>query len=432
MVEFTGQAVEPKKKEDSDSEEEPPDEVRLWEDGFKERYYSSKFDCGEGNIEFRYKLAHEYVLGLCWVLQYYYQGCASWKWYFPYHYAPFASDFVNIGSLSTKFEKGTKPFRPLEQLMGVFPAASSSHVPEPWAVLMSDPDSLIVDFYPVDFKIDLNGKKFAWQGVALLPFVNELRLFEALEPYYKLLTSAERQLVRGRFVRRTIVRRNVRGDDRLYISKHHPEFSFINALYDSKSDMQQEFERSIEGMRGRLLLSEDRVLLGETIDSPVKGLDDLKHNSTVCIRFRDPKYDDNFIFPAKKLPNAVMPPRILRPEDFNNMNSRGRGNWRPQIGMAPARQRVSLNAGGHRMLKGFRSSSGGNWREQGSRNSRGGHQDSGGSGGGHYSQHQQRRFTPYETPRHVSTISSSQVSSRNVHGIFVVVVFFLKVYGNAS
>lgn len=30
-------------------------------------------------------------------------------------------------------------FRPLEQLMSVFPAASSKHVPQPWAILMSDP-----------------------------------------------------------------------------------------------------------------------------------------------------------------------------------------------------------------------------------------------------------------------------------------------------
>lgn len=34
-------------------------------------------------------------------------------------------------------------FRPLEQLMGVFPAASSKHVPEPWAKLMSDPVSIM-------------------------------------------------------------------------------------------------------------------------------------------------------------------------------------------------------------------------------------------------------------------------------------------------
>lgn len=58
-----------------------------------------------------------------------------------------------MGSLSTDFEKGTKPFKPLEQLMSVFPAASSSHVPKPWATLMHDPFSPIIDFYPVDFKV---------------------------------------------------------------------------------------------------------------------------------------------------------------------------------------------------------------------------------------------------------------------------------------
>lgn len=55
--------------------------------------------------------------------------------------------------------------------------------------------SPIIDFYPEDFKIDLNGKKFAWQGVALLPFVDEKRLFKALEPYYDCLTEAESMLV---------------------------------------------------------------------------------------------------------------------------------------------------------------------------------------------------------------------------------------------
>lgn len=37
-----------------DSDEEPPDEVRLWEDGWKERYYQSKFGVeAEDMQEFR-------------------------------------------------------------------------------------------------------------------------------------------------------------------------------------------------------------------------------------------------------------------------------------------------------------------------------------------------------------------------------------------
>ncbi|EFN70493.1 5'-3' exoribonuclease 2-like protein [Camponotus floridanus] len=124
---------------DDDDDEQSHDEVRLWEDGFKDRYYESKFDVSPDNLAFRNNVALQYVRGLCWVLRYYYQGCASWRWYFPYHYAPFASDFINIGGLSTEFEKDTVPFRPLEQLMGVFPAASKKHVPAPWAKLMTDP-----------------------------------------------------------------------------------------------------------------------------------------------------------------------------------------------------------------------------------------------------------------------------------------------------
>ncbi len=52
-------------------------------------------------------------------------------------------------------------------------------------------ESSIIDFYPEDFQIDLNGKKFAWQGVALLPFVDEVRLKKALESCYALLTEDE-------------------------------------------------------------------------------------------------------------------------------------------------------------------------------------------------------------------------------------------------
>lgn len=38
----------------------------------------------------------------------------------------------------------------------------------------------------------VSGKKFAWQGVALLPFVDETRIRDGLAPVYHTLSSAEK------------------------------------------------------------------------------------------------------------------------------------------------------------------------------------------------------------------------------------------------
>lgn len=58
---------------DSEEEPEPVDEIRLYETGWKERYYQAKFEVSESDAEFRNKVAWAYAEGLCWVLKYYYQ-----------------------------------------------------------------------------------------------------------------------------------------------------------------------------------------------------------------------------------------------------------------------------------------------------------------------------------------------------------------------
>ena len=118
--------------------------------------------------KFYFKVVESYTRGLCWVLAYYFQGCVDWGWYYPFHYAPFASDFTDLGSIEINWDRDAKPRKPLEQLMCVFPAASGQFLPDTWRTLMSDPFSPIIDFYPTDFAVDLNGKKFEWMGVALL------------------------------------------------------------------------------------------------------------------------------------------------------------------------------------------------------------------------------------------------------------------------
>lgn len=49
---------------------------RLWEEGWKQRYYKNKFDVDVMDEDFRRKVVRSYVEGLCWVLRYYYQVCS--------------------------------------------------------------------------------------------------------------------------------------------------------------------------------------------------------------------------------------------------------------------------------------------------------------------------------------------------------------------
>ncbi|CAL8102973.1 unnamed protein product [Calicophoron daubneyi] len=315
------------------------DEVRLWEDGWRSRYYHSKFGVDPADApEFCIQVGAEYARGLCWVLAYYYQGCASWDWYFPYHYAPFASDFVGIDSLDPGFDKVvTKPFRPLEQLMGVFPADSRSHVPPAWQDLMTDADSPIIDFYPTDFKVDLNGKRYLWMGVALLPFVDEVRLLRVLDSRRHLLTEEE-------------LKRNIRGPDRLFCRVTHPLFSLLESLYKaenlgSRSEDKKPQEKIIPdsasvldprltcGVSGRIWPDyECAYLPGSRVPSGVpKLLPDLKASQAISVCYADPFYPAGFIFPAKLLEKVKLPPPShLQPPQRGRggFNARNFGNQR--------------------------------------------------------------------------------------------------------
>ena len=223
-------------------DEIPVDTVRLWDEGYADRYYEQKFGVDPTDTEFRHKVARAYVEGLAWVLLYYFQDCPSWDWFYPYHYAPFAADFVNLGDMKIAFQKGTI-FRPFEQLMGVLPAASKQAIPEQFHDLMTEPDSEIIDFYPEDFVVDLNGKKFAWQGVALLPFIDSSRLLGAMAKKYPLLPPE------------VAARNGVGKDVLLFAEAHQALYDDIATNFYSKKQGPPSFKlnpRVSEGLAGKV------------------------------------------------------------------------------------------------------------------------------------------------------------------------------------
>jgi 5'-3' exoribonuclease 1 len=46
---------------------------------------------------------------------------------------------------------------------------------------MTDSSSSIIEFYPHDFELDLNGKKQDWEAIVLIPFIDEQRLLDAMK-----------------------------------------------------------------------------------------------------------------------------------------------------------------------------------------------------------------------------------------------------------
>lgn len=98
---------------------------------------------------------------------------------------------------------------------------SRKHIPEAFHHLMTEETSPIIDFYPPTFEIDMNGKRMLWQGVALLPFIDEKRLLDAMAGYYPKIADDEK-------------RRNQWGHDVLYVFEGHPLYPSLEALYGKR------------------------------------------------------------------------------------------------------------------------------------------------------------------------------------------------------
>jgi 5'-3' exoribonuclease 2 len=279
--------------------ENPTDNVRLGDEGWKDRYYLHKFNWGPEDGERKERLFHVYLEGLYWVMKYYYVGCISWNWYYPYHYAPFASDIVSSRTTSEniKLEMGN-PFRPFTQLQAVMPASSGVLVlPKCYSRLMTDPDSPIIDYYPDEFEIDLNGKRFAWQGVALLPFIDEKRLNEALEGLDSQLTDVEKA-------------RNSFGDCLVVAHTDSSLGRAVVALAGENPDGELEIAPALaEGQ-----------LFGKVSPRGTLGPGD----AVVAARFELPPFKAH---QTSLLPGAQPPPEVL--DDFTKAECAQRGGWKP-------------------------------------------------------------------------------------------------------
>ncbi|KAL9250518.1 5'-3' exoribonuclease 3-like protein [Drosera capensis] len=254
--------------------------VKLGTQGWKERYYKEKFSVenSESIERTRKDVVQSYTEGLHWVLLYYYSGVASWSWFYPYYYGPFASDLKGLGQVKVKFEK-SEPFCPFDQLMAVLPPRSAEALPKVYRPLMIDKESDIIRFYPKgcllpsvafmlercmlylfsrgnandifvflhivwtnlrlfeDFDIDVDGKRFEWQGTCKLPFIDGKRLQEATA---KVVNNIEE----------TEADRNMEKDEYLFVSSANNFRAELICLSSRHASVKEEGASNVKWFSG--------------------------------------------------------------------------------------------------------------------------------------------------------------------------------------
>lgn len=115
------------------------------------KFYTKFFDLQQYTDEKRDEIICSYLKGLQFVMHYYFHGCPSWTWFYPYFMSPFLSDLIvtlenQPPGFKVEFEPSV-PYKPFDQLAYILPKASLGLLPDIYAkVLLNDP--LSARYYP--------------------------------------------------------------------------------------------------------------------------------------------------------------------------------------------------------------------------------------------------------------------------------------------
>lgn len=153
---------------------------------WKYRYYEHYFNTTDYmNLTIK-EVCLNYLEGLKWVTEYYFNKCPDWKWQYLYNHAPFISDFYvfiknedyNINKIKFIYNK---PIDIFAQLLSVLPPKNNFILPVGYRYLVSSIYSPIIDMFPRYISLDMLYKLLLWQCNAIVPVLNIDRILMAIK-----------------------------------------------------------------------------------------------------------------------------------------------------------------------------------------------------------------------------------------------------------
>jgi 5'-3' exonuclease len=145
--------------------------INPFEDGWRERYYSSLFDI-KINDERCKEICINYLEGLEWTMKYYTSGCINWRWTYKYHYPPLLSDLIKYipyfdTCLLDTLEKN--PVSPIVQLCYVLPKNTHYLLPQKINAKISKEHP---EWYDTNCKFQWAFCKYFWESHIDMPHID--------------------------------------------------------------------------------------------------------------------------------------------------------------------------------------------------------------------------------------------------------------------
>ena len=160
------------------AEQQPGQDLPL--EQIKSRYYRDCFKLPiDQQAERIQTCVREYLEGIQWVMDYYYQGCGDWGWFFPHHYAPMLSDFKDLSGImrldaegNVQFA-GTPPYEHMEQLLMVIPPSAAALLPAEYREVVNIAGTELLFPRTVETEHDVLAVRATWSSIkVLLPFAD--------------------------------------------------------------------------------------------------------------------------------------------------------------------------------------------------------------------------------------------------------------------
>lgn len=169
-----------------------PDVIKPSRPGWRRNYYYHLLNIqGIDDIN---KVCQNYMEGIEWTFEYYFNGCISMAWYYKYNYSPTMLDLYNF-LLTTMSEKTyaddyfTRHIKmadyprgePGINLLMVLPPQSQALLPLHLQPLVRDLVYGCLHMFPTSFKIDTYLKQYLWECYPTLPSVDVGKLIRGIE-----------------------------------------------------------------------------------------------------------------------------------------------------------------------------------------------------------------------------------------------------------